>query len=342
MAVIFNINAEEQLTDLTKQINSIQASLGTQNNLNKVYEALEGKLNNVDPTATGKFSLNLSANTTTGDYSTTEGSASVAGATASHAEGYKTTITKNGLYAHTEGTETRVTAKAAHAEGRAATASGEGAHAEGVSTVAAGVASHAEGNSNTVNAPNSHVEGLENKITSTEIEAVHVEGKGNTGTASGQHVAGRYSSPDSNMARITGAGNAATAPKNIETLDWSGNLKIAGMLYINKSGDSSGISAAQSVGALLDKEETDRKNAVSTLSTNLTNKISTETSNRSSGDEALGKRIDDLTSTVTTKDEQNVKLTNAQTISGVKTFSAGLVIPTSKPANATNGMIWIS
>lgn len=342
MAVIFNINAEEQLTELTNQINEVRNSVGSANNLNNVYKALEEKLDKANPAAAGTFSLNLPANVSVGDYSTTEGFASAAGATAAHAEGYKTTITKNGLYAHAEGEETRVTARGAHAEGKTTTASGEGAHAEGISSVAAGLASHVEGSSNTVNAVNSHVEGFENKVTSTDIEAVHVEGKGNVGTASGQHVAGRYCMPDSNMSRITGGGNSAASQKNIETLDWAGNLKIAGMLYINKSGDESGIDAAKSVGVLLDEEEAARVKAVNDLEKSLTSSIDTEIDSRSKGDTALGERIDSLSSTVDSKDSENMKLEGAQTVSGVKTFSAGLVIPTSKPSNAVNGMIWIS
>lgn len=86
----------------------------------EIREAPSSKMDKVNPTGTGSFSLNRKANTTTGKLSFAEGSDTTASGHASHAEGQATTA--SGTVSHAEGSYTY--------------ASGDDSHAEGNSTVA--------------------------------------------------------------------------------------------------------------------------------------------------------------------------------------------------------------
>lgn len=343
MAVIFNINAQQQLDSLGERINELAQQIGSQENLQALRDDIAKRLTTDSPRATGSFSLNLSEEAEPGEFSTTEGSESVAGAQCSHAEGYKTTVTKTGVASHAEGYITKTLGQGSHAEGGNTKAEGKYSHAEGTNTAAIGEGSHVEGGNNTVYASFSHVEGYDNKITEaySSVQYAHIEGIGNEARGSYQHVAGRYATPDSSSLRITGAGNSAISTKNVETLDQSGNLRLAGMLYIDKNGTGD-INQAVSVGKLIDDETAARKQDDTANKAELSASIKTEQNARVAQDNALSERIDSLKNDVTVKDDQNLKLTGEQTARGVKVFSDGIVIPTSKPATVHDGSIWIS
>lgn len=143
-----------------------------------------------------------------GSYSHAEGEYTEATGTGSHAEGQKTKAA--GFYSHAEGQTSQATGFSAHAENHA-TASGSFSHAEGTAT-ASGNYSHAEGNIAKAFGVGSHVEGL-NTIAAGEY----------------QHVQGKCNIEDTTSAFIIGNGTSAKR-SNALTLDWNGNLKIAGDL----------------------------------------------------------------------------------------------------------------
>lgn len=112
-----------------------------------------------------------------------------------------------------------------HAEGVNATASGMSSHAEGGSVIASGLGSHAEGGSTVASGNYTHAEGY------------YTNAAGNN-----QHVQGKYNVQDSNgaYADIVGNGTAENARSNAYALDWQGNAKFAGDVYVGANADSSG------------------------------------------------------------------------------------------------------
>ena len=58
----------------------------------------------------------------------------------------------------------------------------------------------------------------------------HIEGLGNISTGNYQHVQGKFNADDSTKAFIIGNGTDATHRSNAATMDWSGNMTIAGDL----------------------------------------------------------------------------------------------------------------
>ena len=93
---------------------------GTAVNSSYVDTALSDKMDKVNPTGTGSFSLNRKVGTPIGEWSFAEGSETTASGGASHAEGYDTTA--SGDYSHSEGTSTTALGDSSHAEGRDTTA----------------------------------------------------------------------------------------------------------------------------------------------------------------------------------------------------------------------------
>lgn len=172
-------------------------------NVDGLQSALDGKaasshthsyLSNSNPTGTGSFSLNRKSGSTVGDYSFAEGNGAVASGRYSHAEGFNTT------------------------------ASGVSSHAEGIST-AIGDNSHAEGSS-TAAGDYSHAEGYETEAS----KGSHSEGCYTIASGDYQHVQGKYNIEDTTSAFIigNGTGTSASARSNAMTVDWNGNVKIAG------------------------------------------------------------------------------------------------------------------
>lgn len=107
--------------------------------------------------------------------------------------------TANGDYSFAEGFATRAVAAQAHSEGFSTTASGVGAHAEGSNCVASGNYSHAEGDFTLASSQYQVVVGKNNVEDNQDTYAV-----------------------------IVGNGANASNRANAASLDWSGNLEVAG------------------------------------------------------------------------------------------------------------------
>ena len=178
-----------------------------------------------------------------GEGSHAEGWGTLALEESSHAEGYETVAsgwashaecdgtTASGDESHAEGSYTMASGGCSHAEGTDALASGYGSHAEGQATTASGYAAHAEGGATTASGNYSHAEG-------TGVKATHRS----------QHVMGEYNVSDSssnsidkrgNYAEIVGNGNISTH-SNARALDWDGNERLMGDLYVGCNADSTG------------------------------------------------------------------------------------------------------
>lgn len=82
---------------------------------------------------------------------------------------------------------------------------------------------------------------------------IHVEGRGNIATGDYQHVAGKYSSSDANKALIIGNGennNGVITRSNALTLDWLGNLVIAGDITLGTALSTTAQTVAAAINEL--------------------------------------------------------------------------------------------
>lgn len=203
------------------------------------------KMDKVNPTGIGYFSLNRKTDyipgvnsvavgyqtTASGDYSFAEGNQTIASGLVSHAEGNYTKAT--GQNSHAEGNHTTASGSDSHAEGSSTTASGPCSHAEGFSTIASGEYSHAEGRSTAASGDQSHAEGL---WTKASHKSQHVEGEYNiedTSTAAA-NTRGTY-------VHIVGNGTADNARSNALTLTWDGDLWHSGKLSHGNSISAEGL-----------------------------------------------------------------------------------------------------
>ena len=221
-------------TGTTGQLNSDVAELEKSN---------EGKMGKENPTGTGAFSMNRKADTTVGDYSTTEGSNCEASAICSHAEGSDTIAkescshaegnhtTASGFYSHAEGYKTTASNTSSHAEGNRTTASGDyGSHAEGNQTTAKGNSSHAEGFDTTASGSESHSEGYNTKA---EGDYSHSGGYRTIAGHNSQTAIGKYNDNKEEDIFEVGNGTSDTERSNALELTKTGDLKIAGGLVDN-------------------------------------------------------------------------------------------------------------
>ena len=143
----------------------------------------------------------------------------VASAYYSHAEGYKTTA--NAPYSHAEGSNTVASDLSCHAEGSGTTASGNCSHAENTGCIASGSNSHAEGYHTIARGEYSHASGA-HTIAGMEVFAL-----------------GRYNKKAEDVALVVGNGWGSGSNEwrsDALTLDYSGNLKLAGNLTANSPG----------------------------------------------------------------------------------------------------------
>ena len=203
------------------------------------------KMDKVNPTGIGYFSLNRKTDytpgvnsvavgnqtTASGDYSFAEGNQTIASGLSSHAECNNTEA--SGEYSHAEGNNTTASGSDSHAEGSSTTASGNCSHAEGFSTIASGEYSHAEGRSTAASGDQSHAEGL---WTKASHKSQHVEGEYNiedTSTAAA-NTRGTY-------VHIVGNGTADNARSNALTLTWGGDLWHSGKLSHGNSISAEGL-----------------------------------------------------------------------------------------------------
>ena len=150
--------------------------------------------------------------TNCGNYSVAEGENTTARGYCSHAEGNYTYAT--GTSSHAEGGSTVASGQDSHAEGGSATtASGAGSHAEGWNTNAIGAFSHTQNNST-----------IASKESQTALGTYNVEDTASDTTHPSGHTAyGKY-------AVLVGNGTNNSNRANAATLDWAGNLVIAGNL----------------------------------------------------------------------------------------------------------------
>lgn len=133
-----------------------------------------------------------------------------------HAEGYKTTA--NAPYSHAEGSNTVASNLSCHAEGSGTTASGNCSHAENTGCIASGSNSHAEGYYTKATGEHSHASGA-HTIAGVEVFAL-----------------GRYNKKAEDVALVVGNGwgnDSYEYRSDALTLDYSGNLKLAGNLTAN-------------------------------------------------------------------------------------------------------------
>lgn len=135
------------------------------------------------------------------------------------------------------------------AEGYLVTASGYASHAEGgsnegnKSTEASGVFSHAEGLITTASGFASHAEGYKTKATGSP--ASKASNYMTTAASKHQTAIGRLNVADSNdtYALIIGNGSETTTSTNLSNalaVDWNGNLRLKGNVYVGCNADSSG------------------------------------------------------------------------------------------------------
>lgn len=165
-----------------------------------------------------------------GDYSHAEGHGdgttdTIAKGAVSHAEGYGTQASGN--YSHSEGFKTIASGAAAHAEGYNTQAKGERSHAEGNATKAQGAYSHAEGEYTNANGIRSHASGNQ---TFADGENSFVIGKFNK-----RDLNTEQTKSENKYAFIIGNGDSAVTRSNAMTIDWDGNMEIAGDICIGEN-----------------------------------------------------------------------------------------------------------
>jgi len=177
-------------------------------------------------------------NIASGNASHAEGSGTTASGDYSHAEGSNSTA--SGIYSHAEGSYSIASGNYSHAEGSGTTASGFYSHAEGSNSTASGSASHAEGSDSIASGDASHAEGW---YTTASGNYSHAEGNYTIANHQAQHVFGEYNieDPSTNTiyrrgtyVEIVGNGTGNTR-SNARTLDWSGNMWLAGSLSLGNT-----------------------------------------------------------------------------------------------------------
>lgn len=200
----------------------------------------------------GEIFGNYQSNEASGNYSTARGNGTTASGARSTAEGNETTA--SGMDSHSEGSGTTASAPMAHSEGGNTEATGVAAHAEGGVTVASGQYAHSEGAGTVASGKASHSEG-----NGTEARGLysHAEGDNTIAASARQHVSGKYNVIDELGAYvvIVGNGNSDLSRSNALTLDWLGNLQIAGdVTAINANGDTVGLVETATAVATVDKD----------------------------------------------------------------------------------------
>lgn len=200
-----------------------------------------------------------------GNNSHAEGAYTKAAGSAAHAEGFTTNA--EGSYSHAEGYYTQAFANC-HAEGMYSRAKGTAAHAEGINTVASGGMTHAEGDNTYALNPGEHAGGVFNhsskllsevqtwsqNVTYEKHEIVKYRANeqsdyvyyssdayGNKGKVPGDpssfldwHVC---TVDDVRYLETIGNGTL-NAESNARALDWEGNERLMGDIYVNCTADS--------------------------------------------------------------------------------------------------------
>ena len=203
------------------------------------------KMDKVNPTGTGYFSLNRNIDHTPGEYSVAIGHETTASGARSYAEGSRTTA--SGYSSHAEGCDTTASGDRSHVEGNDTIASGYCSHAEGSHNTASGAYSHAEGYYTTASMEHAHAEG---RSTTASGHSSHAEGSYTIANHRSQHVEGMYNIEDPSTAdvdsrgtyvHIVGNGTADDARSNALTLTWDGDLWHSGRLSHGNSVSAEGL-----------------------------------------------------------------------------------------------------
>ena len=192
-----------------------------------------------------------------------EGGSSLASAQNAHAEGGATTASHSG--AHAEGASSLACGSPSHAEGAGTIASGSCAHAEGLSSVASGTNSHAEGYNTIAIGANEHTSGIYNIADSASawiaetsyevgdlisIEQPFTDGSGESRTRTVIYRC-KTANSDSDFTVskweeygqylfVIGNGTSNNARSNAASIDWDGNERLKGDLYVGCNADGSG------------------------------------------------------------------------------------------------------
>lgn len=121
---------------------------------------------------------------------------------------------------------------------------GSASHVEGLQNLAVGHYSHAEGDNTIASGSTSHTEG---RLTTAAGDYSHAEGKSTIASHRSQHVFGENNVLDPSQVNSVNygtyveiVGNGKVSPSNARTLDWEGNERLNGTLYINCNDDSTG------------------------------------------------------------------------------------------------------
>ena len=187
--------------------------------------------------------------TASGDQSHAEGSWTTASGIASHSENGSTIA--SGVYSHAEGSGTNAFGTQSHAEGAGTTASGRNSHAEGDTTTAIGAVEHVSGQFNVldtapawvantsynvgdlVSRAESYTDASNVTRSYTTIYKCKTANNDATFTALKWTVSGQY-------LEAVGNGTANNARSNARTLDWDGNERLMGNIYVGCNSDSTG------------------------------------------------------------------------------------------------------
>lgn len=204
----------------------------------KSYNEINTRATKENSSFTGTFSVNRKSGTTVGNNSAAVGYDSEASGTSAIALGYEAKASAS--YSLAVGYNASATSPYAMAVGNSTTASSGGAFAEGLNTTASGSAAHAE-----------------NMFTESSGYCSHSQGYYTIANHEAQHVMGMYNIADpstanpnarGNYVEIVGNGNTDNTRSNARALDWNGNERLAGDMYVHCSSDSTGgyklISAA--------------------------------------------------------------------------------------------------
>lgn len=144
-----------------------------------------------------------------------------------------------GENSHAEGGQCEALGDNSHAEGTQCVSLGDSSHAEGVQTKASGLCSHAEGSHTRAIGQGSHAEGTGSFA---KGQWSHAEGYDTEAAGKYQHVQGRHNVIDESnrFADIVGNGTDTMNKSNAYALDWYGNLRLKGNVYVNCNADSTG------------------------------------------------------------------------------------------------------
>ncbi len=174
--------------------------------------------------------------------------------------------TAEGNFSFAHGTGNYTKGQGSHAEGQSTSARGTGSHSEGNSTEANGNFSHAEGTSTRAAGTYSHVSGMYNvedsynnwdewvantlykvgdkvKVTTTNNDVTTITGyvcktANSDSTFTSSKWINQYGKM--NFAEIIGNGTAGVDRSNARALDWDGNERLMGDLYVGCNANSTG------------------------------------------------------------------------------------------------------